>query len=397
MAGESKKWMELDRRVHMGTYARLPIVAAKAAGARLWDVEGREYIDFLAGLGAVNMGHGRAEVIDAFCRQARELDHISNLFYSPAQIRLAEKLAEKTGGLCFFANSGAEANEGALKLARRWAKENVGPEKTNFVTTLGSFHGRTLATLAATGQPEKIAPFAPPMPGFAHVPYNDLDALAETLDDTVCAVMLESIQGEGGVWPADPDYLTEVRRLCDERRVLLIMDEVQTGVGRTGRFFGFEHYGITPDIVTLAKSLANGFPIGAFIAKPEIAAAFKPGDHGSTFGGNAPVCAGALAVLDVLEKDGLAERAADMGGYFRDQLRRAADETGALTEITGLGLMIGATLKEGGARNTALALLEKGFIINNIGDTRLRFLPPLIISKEDIDNLVEALKNELVG
>jgi len=388
-------WPALDRQTHINTYARLPVVLERAAGTKLWDVDGKEYTDFLSGLGAVNLGHCRAEIVDAVCGQARRLDHVSNLFYSPVQIELASRLAEKTGGRCFFANSGAEANEGALKLARRWGKKTHGPNRIGVISTLGSFHGRTLATLTATGQPAKSEPFAPLPPGFSYVPFNDLEALDAALDDTVCAVLLEPIQGEGGVRPADPEYLVGARRLCDDRGALLIFDEVQTGVARTGRFFAAEHADIVPDVVTLAKSLANGFPIGAFIAKPKVADAFEPGDHGSTFGGGAPICAGALATLDIIESEGLAERSAKTGAYFRDGLAALGDKTGRLKDVRGLGLMIGATTERPEARALASALLGEGFIINNIGDDCLRFLPPLTITTDEIDALLAALEKEL--
>ncbi len=388
-------WPALDRQAHINTYARLPIVLERAAGTKLWDIDGKEYTDFLSGLGAVNLGHCRAEVVNAVCDQARRLDHVSNLFYSPVQIELASRLAEKTGGRCFFANSGAEANEGALKLARRWGKKTHGPNKTGVVSALGSFHGRTLATLTATGQPAKSEPFAPLPSGFSYVPFNDLEALESALDETVCTVLLEPIQGEGGVWPADPEYLAGARRLCDERGALLIFDEVQTGVARTGRFFAAEYADVEPDIVTMAKSLANGFPIGAFIAKPEVADAFGPGDHGSTFGGGAPICAGALATLDIVDSEDLAGRAAKTGAHFRNGLAALGEETGRLKNIRGLGLMVGVTTERPEARALASALLEKGFIINNIGDEYLRFLPPLTITTTEIDTMLAALKKEL--
>lgn len=388
-------WPALDRQVHINTYARLPVILERAAGTKLWDIDGKEYIDFLSGLGAVNLGHCRAEVVEAVCNQAGRLDHVSNLFYSPVQIELASRLAMKAGGRCFFANSGAEANEGALKLARRWGKITHGPNKTGVISALGSFHGRTLATLTATGQPAKSEPFAPLPPGFKYVPLNDLDALDDALDDTVCTVLLEPIQGEGGVWEADPEYLKGARRLCDERGALLIFDEVQTGVARTGRFFAAEHAGVEPDIVTLAKSLANGFPIGAFIAKPAVADAFGPGDHGSTFGGGAPICAGALATLDIIDSEDLAGRATKNGAYFRSGLSALAAETGRLKMIRGLGLMVGATTERPEARALASALLDKGFVINNIGDDCLRFLPPLTITTDEIDALLTALGKEL--
>lgn len=376
---------------HMNTYARFPVVLAKAAGTKVWDVDGKEYTDFLSGIGALNLGHCPPRVIDAFCAQARKLGHVSNLFYTQPQIDLAAKLARLGGGLCFFGNSGAEANEGALKLARRWAKLNVSPDKTGYVSALKSFHGRTLATLAATGQPDKNRLFEPLPDGFKHVPLNDIDALDEAIDDRICAVVLEVIQGESGVWPATAQYLQAARRLCDERQTLLVFDEVQTGMGRTGEFFAFEHYGVKPDIVTLAKSLAGGFPIGAMVAQPAVAAAFGPGDHGSTFGGGPPVCAAALAAIDMLESDGLIDRAKLVGDFFKDRLNALSDETGAITDVRGLGLMIGVSLKKPIARRLVEDLLGRGFIVNNVGDDILRFLPPLIIEEAEIDELIEAL------
>jgi len=380
---------------HMNTYARFPVVFAKAAGTKVWDVDGKEYTDFLSGIGALNLGHCPPKVVDAFCAQARQLGHVSNLFYTKPQIELAARLGGLGGGRVFFANSGAEANEGALKLARRWGKTNFSPEKTGYVTALNSFHGRTLATLAATGQPEKNRLFEPLPAGFKHVPFDDIAALAAAVDDKTCAVMLEVVQGESGVWPASADYLAAVRRLCDERHVLLIFDEVQTGFGRTGKFFAYQHFNVRPDIITMAKSLAGGFPIGAIIARDEVAAAFNPGDHGSTFGGGPPVCAAALAALDVLSVDGLVERAATVGEYFRARLEALAEETGAIEEVRGLGLMLGLTLKSAGARRVVAALLDKGFIINSVGSSILRFLPPLIITEAEINAMLAALKEVL--
>ncbi len=390
-------WIALDREVHLSTYARLPVVLERAEGTRLWDINGQEYVDFLAGLGAVNLGHARPEVIEAVSNQARQLDHVSNLFYSPVQLELAARLAQLVGGRCFFANSGAEANEGALKLARRWGIKNFGAKKSGFITALGSFHGRTLATLTATGQPAKSALFAPLPTGFKHVPFNDLPAMEAALDETVCAVMLELIQGEGGVWPAKADYLAGVRQLCDERQVLLIFDEVQTGMGRTGPFLASEQAAVEPDITTLAKSLANGFPIGALVAKPTVADAFEPGDHGSTFGGGSPICAGALAVLDIMDSAGLKEQVAALGAYFCKQLTKLGTETGQLKDVRGAGLMIGVTTAQTNARAITLALLEQGFVINNIGDDCLRFLPPLVITEAEIDALLTALGKELMN
>lgn len=379
----------------MNTYARFPIVFAKAAGTKVWDVAGKEYTDFLSGLGALNLGHCPPKVIDAFCTQARQLGHVSNLFYTKPQMELAARLGKLGGGRVFFANSGAEANEGALKLARRWGKINFSPEKTGYVTALNSFHGRTMATLAATGQPEKNRSFEPLPPGFKHVTFDDIAALDAAVDEKTCAVMLEVVQGESGVWPASAGYLAAVRRLCDERRVLLIFDEVQTGFGRTGKFFAYQHSGVRPDIITMAKSLAGGFPIGAVIAREEVAAAFSPGDHGSTFGGGPAVCAAALAALDVLTDDRLVERSAAVGDYFRGRLESLAAETGVIEDVRGLGLMLGLTLKSADARQVVIAMLDKGFIINSVGSNILRFLPPLIITEGEINAMLAALREVL--
>jgi acetylornithine/N-succinyldiaminopimelate aminotransferase len=382
-------------KFHMNTYARFPVVFVKAEGTKVWDANGKEYTDFLSGIGTLNLGHCPKKVVDAFCRQARELGHVSNLFYTGPQAAAAARLGELGGGKVFFANSGAEANEGALKLARRWGKINFSEQKTNYVTALKSFHGRTLTTLAATGQPEKGRFFEPLPSGFKHVPFNDIDALSAAVDDKTCAVMLEVVQGEGGVWPASLDYLRAVRKLCDDRRTLLIFDEVQTGMGRTGKFFAYEHFDIRPDIVTLAKSLAGGFPVGALIARDEIAQAFVPGDHATTFGGGPATCAAILAVLEVLKDDQLIERAATVGEYLRTRLETLAEKNGLIEDVRGLGLMVGLTLKAGSARRIVIEMLEKGFIINSVGDNTLRFLPPLIISIAEIDAMLAALRETL--
>ncbi len=380
--------IEQTQQFHMNTYARFPIVFEKGAGTQLWDSAGKAYTDFLAGIGALNLGHCPKEVVDAFCSQAHRLGHVSNLFYTRPQSELAARLGRLGGGKVFFANSGAEANEGALKLARRWGKLNFEREKTSCVSALNSFHGRTLATLAATGQPEKNRLFEPLPAGFKQVPFNDIDALSAAVDNTTCAVLLEVVQGESGVWPATAEYLAAARRLCDEHGALLVFDEVQTGLGRTGKLFAFEHFDIRPDIFTLAKSLAGGFPIGAVLARDDVAAAFSPGDHGSTFGGGPAVCAAALAALDKLEDGKLIEGSVALGELLRARLNSLA---GKVAEVRGLGLMVGVTLKTGHARETVRAMLGKGFIINNVGDNILRFLPPLIITEDEIDAMAGAL------
>lgn len=387
----SDYWIDRDKQFHLNTYGRLPLVLTRGSGTKVWDVEGREYTDFLAGIGVLNIGHCPPAVVEAVCRQARELTHVSNLFYSPPQIELAAKLSGLGGGKCFFANSGAEANEGALKLARRWGKTRFSPEKTEYVTALNSFHGRTLATLTATGQPAKNQLFEPLPGGFKYVPFNDIEALERAVDDKTCAVMLEAVQGEGGVWPATAAYLAAARRLCAERGALLIFDEVQSGMGRTGRFFAFDHFDVAPDIITMAKGLASGLPIGAIIAAGQVADVFNPGEHGSTFGGGPVVTAAALATIKVVEDKQLVEGAARLGDYLTAGLKRLAGRTGQITDVRGLGLMVGVDLAEAPARDVVVAMLGEGFIINNTGERTLRFLPPLIITEGEIDAMLAAL------
>lgn len=386
---------ELDKAYVMKTYARLPVAFVKGRGTRLWDDEGREYLDFLGGLGVVNAGHCHPLVVEAIKKQTEKLMHVSNLFYFENQASLAKKLSELVGGgICFFGNSGAEANEGAIKLTRRYAN-SVDSGSFEIITAYRSFHGRTMKTLAATGQPEKQRPFEPLPPGFVHVPLNNLAALEAAITDKTCAIMLEPIQGEGGVYPCDLGYLREVRRLCDERDILLILDEVQTGVGRTGRFFAYRHYGIEPDIVTLAKGLANGLPVGVVIAKEKVAGCFGPGDHGSTFGGGPVVTAAAIATLNAIEGDRLIENAAEVGDYFKSQLSELAEKKG-LKDVRGRGLMLAIELAEPRAKKTVNDLLFKRRIVANaIGDSIIRFLPPLCATRSEVDEVIDALYSEV--
>lgn len=382
-----------EAKFHIPTYKRFPVIFEKGKDVWLWDSEGKKYIDFIAGLGVINLGHCQPQVVDAFCRQARELVHVSNLFYTKPQINLAERLVEMSlpGGKCFFCNSGAEANEGAIKLARRYGKTQFTNERVEIITALRSFHGRTLKTLAATGQPEKQLPFRPLPSGFKHVKFNDMQALRQSVDNKTVAIMLEVIQGEGGVYPAELDYLQKVRRFCDENRLLLILDEVQTGFGRTGKNFAFQHYGIEPDIISVAKGLGNGLPIGAFIAKKTIADIFNYGDHGSTFGGGPAVSAAALATLKVLSDDELPARAAKTGAYFKQKLNELATTNMIIKDVRGNGLMLAMEITKPQGPEIVVAMLEQGFIINNIGKYILRFLPPLTIEKKHIDALLSAL------
>src|SRR4051812_41270448 len=352
--------VQLDAEHVMGTYARLPVAFARGDGTILYDTEGRRHLDFLSGLAVVSLGHAHPEVADAIAEQARTLCHVSNLFGTDQGWAVAETLDRLLGGggQVFFANSGAEANECALKLARKWA----GHGRHVVVSAWGSFHGRTLATLHATGQPQKHEAFQPLPEGFRHVVFDDVAELERAIDPTVAAVLLEAVQGEGGVNPASPGYFADVRRLCDERGILFMVDEVQTGLGRTGRWFAHQHYGVVPDVVTMAKALGNGMPIGACWAKEEVALAFEPGDHGTTQGGQPLPASAALAVLTIMERDDVPALAARAG-------KRLADGLAALpgvASVRGLGLLLAAELEPPLQSATVVAdCLEAGLVVNN--------------------------------
>jgi len=385
-----------DSTCTMQTYARKPVLFVRGEGMRLYDDAGAEYLDFVSGIGAVNLGHAHPAVAEAVGQQMAKLVHVSNLYYVEHRAELACDIVRLLGGgmRVFFANSGAEANEGAIKLARKWAGESK-PGAFRVVSALGSFHGRTLATLAATGQPGKQEAFAPLPEGFVHVPLNDISALEAALDESVAAVLLEVVQGEGGVWPATSEYLIAAERLCRERRALLMIDEVQTGFYRTGPAFAHQAVGIKPDVVTLAKSLANGLPIGALVASDEVAAAFRVGDHGSTFGGGPVVCAAARATIGALESEQLGANALRVGEYLRSGLASVGEATGAITDIRGAGLMVGCSLAAPIAAETASALLGGGYVVNHIGADILRFLPPLVCGTAEIDTLLATLTEVL--
>lgn len=387
----------LDAEFHMPTYARKPVMFVRGEGMRLYDDEGREYLDFVAGIGAVNLGHAHPAVAEAVSAQMARLVQVSNLFFVEHRQELAEQLAGLAGGgrKVFFCNSGAEANEGAIKLARRWGRLNKGPTAFEIVSARRSFHGRTLAALAATGQPAKQEAFAPLPPGFFHVPLNEIAALDEAITERTCAVLLEPIQGEGGVYPADPRYLEAAARLCREREALLVLDEVQTGCYRTGPAFAFQSLGLDPDVIAVAKSLANGLPAGAVVARDEVADAFSPGDHGSTFGGGPVICAAARATLDALAAEGLGRNAVRVGEHLRAGLSRLADATGAIAEVRGAGLMNAVELRAPVAAAIVAAALERGLVVLNVGDTTLRFLPPLVCGTDEADALVEGLSELL--
>jgi acetylornithine aminotransferase len=374
----------------MDTYRRWPVRFTDGRGAILIDSSGREYIDMVAGIAVAGVGHAHPKVVQAISEQASRLIHVSNLYRTDPQERLAERLGSLTGGMSsFFCNSGAEAVECALKLARRRARKTKGPDATSIISTVGGFHGRTFGALAATGQPSKQAPFSPMVPGFTHVAYGDHQALSEAMHENVAAVIIEPIQGENGVVVPPKGYLPFAARLCKAFKALLILDEVQTGIGRTGRWFGHEHFGVVPDVMCLAKALGGGLPIGACLATPHVAGAFEFGDHGSTFGGGPVQCAAALAVLDVMEEEGLVERAE----YVGERLRKELDKVfGGDATVRGLGLMIGVEFTDPVAREICEKALMKGLLVNNATDRVMRLTPPLVITNEDIDKAIVILE-----
>lgn len=375
----------------MSTYGRWPVAMVRGQGSWLWDADGRAYLDFAAGIAVTILGHSHPEVAEAIAEQARTLIHCSNLFHIPQQVELARWLADHSAlDQVFFCNSGAEANEAAIKLARRWAYATGREERREIVALEHSFHGRTLGALTATGQKKYQEGFGPLVPGIRHVASGEIGLLEEALDGGVCAVMLELVQGEAGVIPLSPSYVQQVRRLCDERGILLIVDEVQTGMGRTGTLFAYEQYGIEPDMMTLAKGLANGVPVGAMLAKRKVAEAFGPGTHGSTFGGNPLAMRAALATVSVLERERLWERAAERGAYLRRRLEQALGDHPRVREIRGLGLMLGVVL-DGPAAPVAEACLHEGLLVTVAGGNTIRLLPPLIVSEEEMDTGVSRL------
>jgi acetylornithine/N-succinyldiaminopimelate aminotransferase len=375
----------------MQTYARQPISIVRGRGSKVYDLEGREYIDFVAGIAVNILGHGHPDLVHAIQRQAAQLIHVSNLYYTEPQVRLAQLLVDHSfADRAFFCNSGAEANEAAIKLARRYGHEKHGPERFEIITMTNSFHGRTLATIAATGQEKVQKGFEPLMPGFMYAPFNDFTAIAALVSPQTAGIMLEPIQGEGGVHVADREYLKNLRDLCSERDILLIFDEVQTGMGRTGTLFAYEQLGVAPDILTLAKGLGGGMPIGACLAKESAAAVFTPGTHASTFGGNPLACAAALAVCRVLLEGRVLEQAKRMGEYLAKGLADCKDRHRAVRDVRGLGLLQGMEL-DIDAKAVVADCLARGLLVNATSERVLRFVPPLIITPGEIDRLIETL------
>ncbi len=390
--------MALDQEYVMGTYARQPVMFVRGEGTRLWDSEGREYLDFLSGIAVVGAGHCHPKVADAIAEQAHQLMHVSNLYHNPLQAKLAQRLCELAEmDKVFFCNSGAEANEAALKIARKWGKQMRGAECFEIITFTGSFHGRTMGTVTATAQPKYQAPFEPLVPGFHYAPLNDLEALDELISEKTCAVMIEPLQGESGVNPATQEFLAGVRALCDEAEVLLILDEIQCGMGRTGHFLASQGIGVQGDIVTMAKGIADGFPMGACLARGTAANTLVPGDHGSTFAGQPLACAAALATLDVMEEEELMERAAEVGCHFKTRLKSLqAALPDLIKEVRGRGLMIGMQLSTLDAKAVQRHLMDAGIVINATSDSVLRFVPPLVVTKEECDRVTDAIHQALL-
>ncbi|HAA37484.1 MAG TPA: acetylornithine transaminase [Firmicutes bacterium] len=386
----------LEKETIINTYNRQPettLLLERGAGVYVWDDAGKRYLDFVSGLAVNNLGHCHPQIVEAICRQARQLMHTSNLYYTEPQIRLAEQLvrhscAEKV----FFCNSGAEANEAAIKLARKYGKVKKGQAAFEIVTAKRSFHGRTLAAVTATGQTKYHQGFEPMVAGFRYAEFNNLQSFKDAVTEQTCAILVEPVQGEGGVYPATPEFLQGLRQLCDEEQLLLIFDEVQCGMGRTGKLFAYQHYNVEPDIFTLAKALGGGLPIGVMAAKGEAAVILQPGEHASTFGGNPVVCAAANTAVSILADADFLKQAAELGAYFQQKLRAINNPN--IVEVRGLGLMVGMEIKGDAARAVPLCQ-DKGLLVNCIGGKTLRFLPPLIVTKADIDTAVSILEEVL--
>jgi predicted acetylornithine/succinylornithine family transaminase len=388
--------IEREARAVMQTYKRLPVVIESGRGCRVFDTNGKSYLDLFAGVAVNTLGHAHPRLVSAIAGQAAKLIHVSNLLYNEPMVELAERLAALSGmDRVFFCNSGTEANEAAIKIARKWGKKTRGKECFRILTFDRAFHGRTLGALTATGNPKYGDPFEPLLPGFVKLPFLPLEEIATTLDGSFCAVMIEPVQGEGGVWPIDPRFLQGLRKICGEKKILLVADEVQTGIGRTGRWFGFQHSGVKPDLAPLAKGLGGGFPIGACLASGGAAAILEPGDHGSTFAGSALAARTALAVLEVIEDDGLLRHTEQMGGLFRTELEKLCREFAIVDHVRGLGLMLALELKEPVAREIVQRGIDRGVLFNSVSDTALRFVPPLVISEAEIMEAVQILRSIL--
>lgn len=389
----TQETIDLANQVLMPNYRRLPVAFVEGQGMRVWDAEGKEYLDFVAGIAVDVLGHCHPHHVRAIQQQATRLIHTSNLYQIPQQAELGRLLVEVTeipNGKAFFCNSGAEAAEAAIKLARKAARAVRGRDAFEIIVADHGFHGRTFGALSATMVPRYHEGFEPLVPGFVRVPPNDLGAVERALTPKTAAVFMEPIQGEGGIIPTDDAYLSGLRRLCDDRGVWMILDEVQTGFGRTGRWFAYQHAGITPDIVTLAKGMGGGVPIGAIVARAPLADVFQPGSHGSTFAGGPLVCAAGLAVVRAIREEGLVEHAAEMGAYLMGRLRDLAKSHPAITEVRGRGLMVAIALT-GPSEQMVAACLERGLLVNNVQPNAVRLVPPLVVQREDIDEAIKIM------
>ena len=387
--------METADTVIASTYQRFPLVLVKGNGCTVWDSEGRSYLDFVAGIAVCNLGHAHPRIARALSQQAETLLHVSNLYYTVPQTELALWLVENSfADRVFFCNSGAESNEAAIKLARKYFSDKEETGRYEVIAMEQSFHGRTMATLSATGQEKIRKGFDPVLAGFEFVPFDDVASLEKKIGPSTAAVMIEPLQGEGGVRCPSSGYMKAVRKLCHESGVLLIFDEVQTGMGRTGRLFAYEHFGIQPDIMTLAKALGNGLPIGAMLAVEKVAKAFGPGAHATTFGGTPIVTAASLEVVRTLEQEQVIAHCERIGNYFKEQLIQLKNRHTCIEEVRGLGLLVGIKLNQKGDA-IVRACMERGFLINCIQETILRFVPPLIVQKKEIDSLISCLDEVL--
>lgn len=385
----SEEIIKRAEKVIMPTYARFPIAFESGEGCTLKDVEGKKYLDCVAGIAVDCLGHNHPGLNKAIAEQCQKTMHVSNLYWTEPQIETAEILVKASGlDKVFFCNSGAEANEAALKLARIYAKAFKSNEAVEIIAMDYSFHGRTYGAISATGQPKYHKGLAPMLPGILHVPFNDFNALKSAVSNKTCAILLEPIQGEGGIYPADYDYLQAVRKLCDEENIVLIFDEVQSGIGRTGKFFAYQHYNLKPDVVCMAKGIAGGFPMGGIVACDKVAQVFVPGTHASTFGGNPLATAAAQYVLGIITSDGFMNDVAKKGEYLTQKLTTLKEKHPCITDVRGKGLMLGVALSVPTSDIVAKAM-EKGLLLVGAGSDAIRFVPPLIISKEEIDQAVQ--------
>lgn len=384
---------EQGNKYLMRTYSRLPVVFVKAKMQYLWDTEGSKYLDFIAGYGCLNVGHSNKFVVNALKKQIGKIIQPSNIYFNQPQVKLAKKLCEITefGEKVFFANSGSESIEGAIKLARKYSTDKYNASRYEIISFEKSFHGRTLGALAATAQPEKQKLFEPLPSGFKYAVLNDISSVSNLINENTCAILLEPVQGEGGVYPADKKFMEWIRNICNEKNILLILDEVLTGFGRTGNMFAYQNYNIYPDILVVAKSLGGGMPIGAIISTEKISASFGPGTHGSTFGGNAAACVAGLAVIDYLVENNLPEKSMKLGQYFLKKLMQIKKKYAVVKEIRGAGLLFGMEFNEPVAEKLVSKALYDKIVINKVSSSTLRFLPPLIITKNNIDRLVKWL------